>query len=189
MAGARKSMSISEHRRRSSQVELPRREGVWRICLALGFRRLAPLFLLVLGVVLPQYGLASPVRGLYEVWEIKPGVYVLNPEDVTDPDGDPQFSRRTNAAFIVTSEGSVVVNTMNTPFRARDLLYEIRQVTDLPVRYVINTDAHPDLVLGNEVFMAEKSSIIATTPAAAEMQECGVYIRHPRPRLSIKNCE
>lgn len=113
----------------------------------------------------------SPARGLYEVREIKPGIYVLVPEDVVDTDGDPQFSRRANAGFIVTPEGAAVVNTMNTPFRARDLLYEIRRLTDQPVRYVINTDAHPDIVLGNEVFVAEKSAIIATMPAAEEMRD------------------
>ena len=117
----------------------------------------------------PAY--CSPARGLYEIREIKPGIYVLVPEDVVDTDGDPQFSRRANAGFIVTPEGTAVVNTMNTPFRARDLLYEIRRVTDLPVRYVIDTDSHADIVLGNEVFVAEKSAIIATTPAAAEMRD------------------
>jgi cyclase len=113
----------------------------------------------------------SPARGLYEIREVKPGIYVLVPEDVVDTDGDPQFSRRANAGFIVTPEGTAVVNTMNTPFRARDLLYEIRRVTDLPVRYVIDTDSHADIVLGNEVFVAEKSVIIATTPAAEEMRD------------------
>ena len=118
-----------------------------------------------------------PLHGLYEVIETNPGVFVLIPDDVRDPDGDPQFNRRTNAGFIVTDAGAIVVNTMNTPFRARELLYEIRRRTDLPVRYVINTDAHPDLVLGNEVFMAEKSAIISTIPAAAEMREYAEDLR------------
>jgi cyclase len=113
---------------------------------------------------------ASPARGLYEVRELGRGIYVLVPEDVVDTDGDPQFSRRANAGFIVTADGVVVVNTMNTPFRARDLLYEIRRVTDLPVRYVINTDAHPDLMLGNEVFVADRATLIATQSAAEEMR-------------------
>ena len=127
------------------------------------------LLLSALCVQPPAY--CSPARGLYEIREIKPGIYVLVPEDVVDTDGDPQFSRRANAGFIVTPEGTAVVNTMNTPFRARDLLYEIRRVTDLPVRYVIDTDSHADIVLGNEVFVAEKSAIIATTPAAEEMRD------------------
>ncbi len=115
----------------------------------------------------------SPARGLYEVREVKPGVFVLFPEDVTDSDGDPQFSRRANAGFVVTGGGTIVVNTMNTPFRARDLLYEIRRRSDQPVLHVINTDGHPDLVLGNEVFSALKATIIATSAAGEEMRDYG----------------
>jgi glyoxylase-like metal-dependent hydrolase (beta-lactamase superfamily II) len=103
---------------------------------------------------------------------------VLFPEDVVDTDGDPQFSRRANAGFILTSQGAIAVNTMNTPFRARDLLYEIRRQTDQPVRYVIDTDAHPDIMLGNEVFVAEKSAIIATIPAAEEMRDYATDLVH-----------
>lgn len=139
------------------------------------------IFVLLSALCFLPAAYGSPVRGLYEVWEIKPGIYVLIPEDVTDPDGDPQFSRRANAGFVVTGEGSVVVNTMNTPFRARELLYEIRHFTDLPVRYVINTDAHPDIVLGNEVFVAEKSAIVSTIPAAIEMR---TYARDLQGRLA-----
>lgn len=148
----------------------------------LGVRDLLPsaLCLLLSAYCLLPAAYCSPARGLYEVREIKPGIYVVAPEDVVDTEGDPQFGRRANAAFIVTSEGAVVVNTSNTPFRARDLLYEIRRVTDLPVRYVINTDAHPDLMLGNEVFVAEGSTIIATQPATDEMRE---YARELPRRL------
>ncbi|MBI4165389.1 MAG: MBL fold metallo-hydrolase [Acidobacteria bacterium] len=144
-----------------------------------GNRNVLPLPLFVAGFLLAAFALlpsasASPARGLYEVREIKRGVYVLFPEDVVDTDGDPQFNRRTNAGFIVTPEGAAVVDTMNTPFRARDLLYEIRRLTDQPVRYVIDTDAHADVFLGNEVFVAEKSAIIATIPAAAEMRDYSI---------------
>jgi glyoxylase-like metal-dependent hydrolase (beta-lactamase superfamily II) len=104
------------------------------------------------------------------VREVKPNVFVMIPEDVLDVDGDPQFSRAGNAGFAVTSEGVLVVNTMNTPFRARELLYEIRRRTDQPVRYVINTDGHADLMLGNEAFVDRQSVIIATKAAGEEMQ-------------------
>ena len=169
MAGAHKSMWIFRGSRKSGAEE-PRA----RIAGSSIF--LPSLPAAVYGLLLPAFCLlpsayCSPVRGLYEIQEVKPGVYLLIPEDVTDPDGEPQFSRRANAGFVVTDEGAIVVNTMNTPFRARELLYEIRRRTDLPVRYVINTDAHPDMALGNEVFMAEGSAIIATAPAAARMRE------------------
>ncbi|MBI2370533.1 MAG: MBL fold metallo-hydrolase [Deltaproteobacteria bacterium] len=57
-----------------------------------------------------------------------------------------------NASFVVTPAGVVVVDSLVTPALARRLLAEIRKVTPLPVRYVINTHEHSDHVFGNQVF-------------------------------------
>lgn len=103
--------------------------------------------------------------------EIKPHIFVWVPEDILDQDSDPQFGRSATAGFIITSEGVVVVDTTNSPFHARELLYEIRQRTDQPVKYVINTDSHGDHILGNEVFVDQQASIISTSVAQAEIRE------------------
>jgi glyoxylase-like metal-dependent hydrolase (beta-lactamase superfamily II) len=129
-------------------------------------RHLAPAFFLLLAAF-PLFA----ARGLYEVRELKPNLFVWIPEDVLDPEGDPLFNRAGNAGFIVTTEGVAVVNTTNTPFHARELLYEIRRRTDLPVRYVINTDSQGDHVLGNEVFVDQQATIVSTAAAQAEMQQ------------------
>jgi glyoxylase-like metal-dependent hydrolase (beta-lactamase superfamily II) len=92
------------------------------------------------------------------------------PEDVLDLEGDPQFSYPGTAGFVVATDGVVVVNTTNSPFHGRELLYEIRQRTDLPVVYVINTDAEPDQMLGNEAFVDQGATIISSTQALAAMQ-------------------
>ncbi len=86
-----------------------------------------------------------------------------------DQDCDPLFTRAATAGFIVTSQGVVVVDTSNSPMHARDLLYEIRQRTDLPIRYVINTSSTGDHMLGNEVFTDELATVISTETAQAEM--------------------
>ena len=130
--------------------------------------------------LLPSAYSLPPARGLYEVREVKPHVFVWVPEDVLDQDGDPQFSRAGTVGFVITTEGVVVVNSTNTPSHARELLYEIRRRTDLPVRYVINTDSHPDLMLGNEVFMDQQAIIVSTSIAAAEMRQ---YTRDLLQRL------
>lgn len=103
----------------------------------------------------------------YHVREVKPNVYVWIAEDILDQEGDPQFNRAGNAGFIITHDGVVVVNTTNSPFNARALLFEIRKRTHQPIRYVINTSASPDMMLGNESFVDFKP-IILSTPAAAE---------------------
>jgi cyclase len=109
-------------------------------------------------------------NGLYELREVKPNVFVWIPDDILDQDGDPQFSRAGTAGFIVTPEGVVVVDTTNSPFHARELLYEIRQRTDAPVRYVINTNSSGDYTLGNEVFVDQQASLISSSAAQARVR-------------------
>lgn len=65
-----------------------------------------------------------------------------------------------NTTFIVTQEGVIVIDTRVSPTEARKVLAEIRKVTDLPIRYTINTHYHGDHTLGNQVFK-DTSAIIA----------------------------
>lgn len=64
----------------------------------------------------------------------------------------------------------MVVNTTNTPFHARELLFEIRQRTDQPVKYVINTSSGADEMLGNEVFADLQATIISTPRVQAAIR-------------------
>jgi glyoxylase-like metal-dependent hydrolase (beta-lactamase superfamily II) len=121
--------------------------------------------------LLPSVFSLHAASGLYQITEIKPHVFVWVPDDVLYQVGDPHFSRAGTAGFIITSEGVVVVNTTNTPFAARDFLYEIRQRTALPVKYVINTDPRGDHMLGNEVFVDQQATIISTSVALVKMRE------------------
>ncbi len=57
-----------------------------------------------------------------------------------------------NAAIIITEDGVIVVDTHLRPTWARDLIGEIKKLTDKPVRYVINTHWHPDHVQGNKAY-------------------------------------
>jgi glyoxylase-like metal-dependent hydrolase (beta-lactamase superfamily II) len=105
----------------------------------------------------------------YTVKEVAPRTFVWVPEDVIDQNGDPDFSRAANAGFIITDEGVAVVDTTNSPFHARELLYEIRQRTDIPVRLVIDMGPQGDQMLGNEVFAEQRAAIVSTANAAAQM--------------------
>src|SRR6478672_2241215 len=66
-----------------------------------------------------------------------------------------------NAGFIVGSNGVVVVDTFEAVGPARDLLAEIRKITDLPVRFVVNTHYHLDHTGGNAVFAQAGATILA----------------------------
>jgi glyoxylase-like metal-dependent hydrolase (beta-lactamase superfamily II) len=122
-------------------------------------------------------------RGLYKVTEVKPHVFVWVPEHILDFDGDPKFNVAGTAGFVIGPDGVVLINTTNTPFHAREVLYEIRQRTEQPVKYVINTDSRGDHMLGNEVFTDLRSTIIASSAAVAGMRE---YQRDLTARLEAE---
>ncbi|HEV2493057.1 MAG TPA: MBL fold metallo-hydrolase [Terriglobia bacterium] len=135
---------------------------------------LASLSLVPAGAVSPASGSPPtpplPPGGLYTVREIKPHVFLYLPDDVLDQDGDPEFERAGTAGFIVTPDGVIVVDTANTPFHARELLYEIRERTDAPVKYVIDTSSDGDRVLGNEVFVDLQATILSSPATEFEMR-------------------
>ena len=132
--------------------------------------------LLALGIlwavfIVPTLPGLSVILGLYSVQEVKPKVFVWIPDDVIDQECDPNFTRAATAGFILTAHGVAVVDTSNSPMHARDLLFEIRRRTDLPIQYVINTSSAADHMLGNEVFSDEQATLISTKAAQTEMFE------------------
>ena len=66
--------------------------------------------------------------------------------------------------FVVTSEGVIVVDPMNTE-HAKGLLEAIRMVTDRPIRYLVHTHNHWDHSGGGQVFKNEGATIIAHVDA------------------------
>ncbi len=66
-----------------------------------------------------------------------------------------------NAGFVVTDDGVVVIDALGSPALADELLAEIRRVTTQPVRYVIVTHYHADHIYGLQAFKAAGAKIIA----------------------------
>jgi len=119
--------------------------------------------------ILPAALCLLAAQGQYQVREVKPNVLAWIADDVLDQDTDPEFSRAGNAGIIITSDGVVVVDTTNSPFHAREVLYEIRKRTDTSVKYVIDTSAAGDEMLGNEVFLDQQATLISTSGARSRM--------------------
>lgn len=66
-----------------------------------------------------------------------------------------------NSGVIIGDDSVLVVDTFISTPPARDLLAEIRKLTDLPIKYVVNTHYHLDHVAGNAVFTQAGASVVA----------------------------
>ena len=143
-----------------------------------GSSNLDRLLLFSILVLLPASLPAASDR--YDVREVKPNIFVWIPEDIVEIEVDPEFPRAGTAGFVVTPEGVVVVDTANTPFHGREILYEIGHRTDKPVKYVVNTDSAGSHILGNEAFVDEQAAIVSTVDVLAGIQE---YQRQLAERL------
>ncbi len=76
-----------------------------------------------------------------------------------------------NAMFMVTDEGVLVIDTQQHPADARRLLGLIRKVTDKPIKWVLVSHAHGDHFLGNPVFKAEGATIVSQRDTRGMMQK------------------
>jgi len=83
---------------------------------------------------------ARSVPGLYELGD---GVYDYVIEGVI----------QLNAGIVVGDDAVAIIDTGTTEADARALLAAVKSVTDLPVRYVINTHHHGDHSFGNWWFL------------------------------------
>lgn len=65
-----------------------------------------------------------------------------------------------NAGFVVTDDGVVVIDALGSPTLANELIAEIRRVTRQPIRYVIVTHYHADHIYGLQAFKAAGATLI-----------------------------
>jgi cyclase len=66
-----------------------------------------------------------------------------------------------NGGFVVGDNAVAVIDTFQDPEAAGAVLAEIRKITKLPIRFVVNTHYHIDHVNGNDVFAGAGAMILA----------------------------
>lgn len=76
--------------------------------------------------------------------------------------------------FVITGEGVILINTPMVPLEARQWRDKIAEVTDQEVIYTINTDYHPECIVGDYVFEAP---VIAHELAWRKMKSYGDSFR------------
>lgn len=82
----------------------------------------------------------------FDVRKLADGVYaVLRREP-------PGLAVHANNLVVVNSDHVVVVDTSQSTSLARDVIAAIRQLTPLPVRFVVNTHWHDDHYIGNQAY-------------------------------------
>jgi cyclase len=66
-----------------------------------------------------------------------------------------------NAGFVIGDDGVAVIDTFENPEAAKQLLAEIRKLTTLPVKFIVNTHYHIDHVAGNRIFQQAGAIVFA----------------------------
>jgi glyoxylase-like metal-dependent hydrolase (beta-lactamase superfamily II) len=82
-----------------------------------------------------------------------------------------------NAGFIVTPAGVVVIDALGSPALAQRLLGEIRKITPLPITDVIVTHYHADHIYGLQTFKALGARIVAHHAAGEYLNSEAAQLR------------
>ncbi len=94
-----------------------------------------------------------------------------------------------NLSFIVTGDGVVVINGGASVRLAQALHAEIRQVTDQPVRLVINENGQGHAMLGNGYWAAQGVDILAHVDAIEAFKKDGDFILQGMQRYNRDKAE
>ena len=98
------------------------------------------------GPALAQTGVAQAVQPV----QVGTGVWMVQGASALGTPANRNFI--SNAAFVVTTEGVVVVDALGSPALARELVAAIGRITPLPIRHLIVTHYHADHIYGLQVF-------------------------------------
>lgn len=91
--------------------------------------------------------------------QVAPGVWMVQGASALGSSANRNFI--SNAAFVVTPAGVLVVDALGSPVLAQELLAAIARITPQPVRQVVVTHYHADHIYGLQVFKDLGATITA----------------------------
>ncbi len=91
--------------------------------------------------------------------EIQPGIWMVQGVSALGSPANRNFI--SNAAFVVTPEGVLVIDALGSPVLARELVAAIGRITPRPIRHLVVTHYHADHIYGLQVFKDLGVGIIA----------------------------
>lgn len=116
-------------------------------------------------LVLPSFAVAAPL----EIQPVTEGIYAL----VGEKEQRSPNNLANNATFgvVVTDDGIVLIDPGGSWKGAEEISAAIREISDKPVRYVINTGGQDHRWLGNGYWKAQGATVIASANAVADQAE------------------
>src|SRR6476646_2323177 len=97
-------------------------------------------------LLLTLFSLPATAQPGFKIVKLAKGVYAAIR---TEPPG---LTVNANSVFIINDNDVVVVDTTLTPGTARETIAALKQLTNKPVRCVINTHWHDDHIMGNQAY-------------------------------------
>ena len=143
-----------------------------------GLRQLALLAILGWAAT----GQAQPAQTLTPI-QLSPAVWYVQGLSALGSPANQNFI--SNAAFIVTTQGVVVIDALGSPALAQQLIAAIRQVTPQPISHVIVTHYHADHIYGLQVFKALGARILAHHAARSYLNSDTARLRLQASRQEL----
>jgi len=102
---------------------------------------------------------AQPAAVPVTARQVSPSAWYVQGVSALGSPGNRNFV--SNAGFVVTPAGVVVIDALGSPVLARELIAEIKRVSGKPVTHVIVTHYHADHIYGLQEFKRAGARIIA----------------------------
>jgi metallo-beta-lactamase class B len=110
-------------------------------------------------LLLTAFPISAFAAGHLSLWHLRGHLYVVEDE----------FYAKENSMVYVGEKSITVIGATWTPETAKQLVLEIRKISDAPITRVIDTNYHTDRAGGNAYFKAIGAEIVATEMTREQM--------------------